>query len=93
MAAMLASPHLQHYDFGVLVLPVLVGLERVVASGHTPSLLLRILLGIVYVGYPWLYEAAPRVGFQPLTLCTLAIYAWLCSVARKPAPSFDRGPR
>jgi hypothetical protein len=93
MAAMLASPHLQYYDFGVLVLPVLVGLERVVASGHTPSLLLRILLGIVYVGYPWLYEAAPRVGFQPLTLCTLAIYAWLCSVARKPAPSFDRGPR
>jgi hypothetical protein len=88
VAEMLASPHLQYYDFGVLVLPVLVGLERMLARGRPPSLLLRILLGIVYVGYPWLYEVAPRIGFQPLTLCTLAIYAWLCSVARKPAP-FD----
>jgi hypothetical protein len=93
VAEMLASPHLQYYDFGVLVLPVLVGLERLLASGRSPSLLLRILLGVLYLAYPWLYEAAPRVGFQPLTLCTLAIYAWLCSVARKSAPSFDRLPR
>jgi hypothetical protein len=90
VAEMLASPHLQYYDFGVLVLPVVVGLERIVACGRTPGLLLSMLLAIAYAGYPWLYEAAPRVGFQPLTLCTLAIYAWLCRVARKPAPPFDR---
>jgi hypothetical protein len=81
VAGMLASPHLQYYDFAVLVLPVAVGLDRVVGTGRTPSLSLRLCLATLYLGYPWFYEAGDLLGFQPLTIWTLAIYGWLCHVA------------
>jgi hypothetical protein len=40
-------------------------------------------VAVIYVGYPWFYMAADRVGFQPLTLWTIAIFAWLCALARR----------
>jgi hypothetical protein len=39
-------------------------------------------VAVIYVGYPWFYMAADGIGFQPLTLWTIAIFAWLCALAR-----------
>jgi hypothetical protein len=38
VAGMLLSPHLQYYDFGVLVLPVALGLDALARRG-TPATL------------------------------------------------------
>jgi hypothetical protein len=90
VAGMLVSPHLQYYDFGVLVLPVAVGLDRTIAKDRVASLRLRIAFVLLYLAYPWLYEAGDQLGFQPLTLCTLGIYAWLCRIAVLDADSDGR---
>jgi len=96
VGAMLLSPHLQYYDFGVLVLPVVVGLDTTVRRGSGVGLWLRLAIAAVYVAYPTLYEAYPVVRFQPLTLLMLALFVWLCrlghatrgqSPSRPPAPS------
>jgi alpha-1,2-mannosyltransferase len=83
VAGMLLSPHLQYYDFGVLVLPVAVGLDLLARRGTPATLPLRLVVAVLYVGYPWFYMAADRVGFQPLTVWTVAIFAWLCSLSRR----------
>ena len=80
VAGMLLSPHLQYYDFGVLVLPVALGLDVLARRGTPATLPLRLVVAVIYVGYPWFYMAADRVGFQPLTAWTIAIFAWLCAV-------------
>jgi arabinofuranan 3-O-arabinosyltransferase len=85
VAGMLVSPHLQYYDFAVLVLPVVVGIDHLVARCRMPSLALRVLVASAYVGYPWFYSSSELLGFQPLTIWTVAIYAWLCRVASNKA--------
>jgi hypothetical protein len=82
VAGMLLSPHLQYYDFGVLVLPAALGLDALARRGAPATLPLRLVVAVIYVGYPWFYMAADRIGFQPLTLWTIAIFAWLCALAR-----------
>jgi hypothetical protein len=77
VAGMLVSPHLQYYDFGVLVLPVALGLDALVGEGRAPTLFLRLVLAAIYVGYPWFYMASGTLRFQPLTLWTVALFAWL----------------
>jgi hypothetical protein len=81
VAGMLVSPHLQYYDFALLVSPVAIGFDRLVASGSTPALPLRLLAATIYVGYPWFSNARHELGFQPLTIWTLAVYLWLLWVA------------
>jgi hypothetical protein len=81
VAGMLCSPHLQYYDFGVLVLPVALGLDVLARRGTPATLPLRLVVAVIYVGYPWFYMAAERIGFQPLTPWTIAIFAWLCALA------------
>jgi hypothetical protein len=81
VGSMLASPHLQYYDFGVLVLPLCVALEVLLRRGRPAGILLRIVLGIVFVGYPMFYLAADRLHFQPLTLWMTALFGWLCWLA------------
>jgi hypothetical protein len=83
VAGMLASPHLQYYDFALLVSPVAIGFDRIVAKGGMPALPLRLLAATMYVGYPWFSNAGHELGFQPLTIWTLAIYLWLCWMAWK----------
>ncbi len=83
VAGMLLSPHLQYYDFGVLVLPVVVGLDVLARRGSPATLAFRLVVAVLYVGYPWFYMAVDRVHFQPLTLWTVAIFLWLCSLARR----------
>jgi hypothetical protein len=78
VGAMLLSPHLQYYDFGVLVLPVVVGLDAVVGRRQNVGLWLRLAIAAVFVAYPQIYEAYPVCRFQPLTLLTVALFAWLC---------------
>ena len=83
VAGMLLSPHLQYYDFGVLVLPVAVGLDALARRDSPATLPLRLVVAVIYVGYPWFYMAAEGIGFQPLTLWMVAIFGWLCAIARR----------
>ena len=83
VAGMLLSPHLQYYDFGVLVLPVALGLDAIAGRGKPATLPLRLVVAILYVGYPWFYMAADGIGFQPLTPWTIVIFAWLCALATR----------
>jgi hypothetical protein len=83
VAGMLLSPHLQYYDFGVLVLPVAVGLDTLARRGTPARLPLRLVVAALYVGYPWFYMSVDRLGFQPLTLWAIAIFGWLCALARR----------
>jgi hypothetical protein len=80
---MLLSPHLQYYDFGVLVLPAALGLDALARRGTPATLPLRLVVFVIWFGYPWFYMGADRVGFQPLTLWTIAIFAWLCAIATR----------
>ena len=82
VAAMLLSPHLQYYDFGVLVLPVVIALDTIVRRGGTVGLGLRLGIAAVYVGYPEIYEAYSVCRFQPLTVLMAALFAWLCWLGR-----------
>jgi hypothetical protein len=91
VAGMLLSPHLQYYDFGVLVLPVALGLDELARRGTPATLPLRLVVAVIYVGYPWFYMYADRIGFQPLTLWTIAIFVWLCALARPDNGQLQRG--
>ncbi len=74
---MLISPHLQFYDVGVLVLPVLIGLDDLCARGQQPSESLRGLLCAGYLAFP-IYAFSHMLGFQPLILWPLGVFLWLC---------------
>lgn len=86
VAEMLASPHLQFYDFGVLVLPAAIGIEALAARGCEPSALARVALAATYVGYPWLEDVAAAIGVQPLTIVTATLFGWLVTIARDSKP-------
>src|SRR5690606_29092418 len=55
-ASLLTSPHTQHYDVGLLIVPALLLLEQELADGREPSWRLRLLLVAGFFGYP-LHEA------------------------------------
>ena len=78
----LLSPHMQYYDFGILVLPVAIGLETILREGRPVPLPVRFAIAAVFVAYPMLYEAQRVLHFQPLTLVTVALFAWLCRLGR-----------
>ena len=78
VSATLVSPHMQYYDFGILVLPVVIGLDTIVREGRRVTLPIRFAIAAVFVAYPVLYEAHRALHFQPLTLVTVALLAWLC---------------
>lgn len=71
----LVSPHTQHYDLGVLLLPVLLLLNRQVEDTGDASAALRALLVLGFFAYP-LYRLGPALGFQPLVLLPVAVAAW-----------------
>jgi hypothetical protein len=49
------------------------------AVGAVPGQTLSWLaIGVVYVGYAWFARSATVLGFQPLTLWTVALFARLC---------------
>ena len=83
VGGMLASPHLLYYEFGIVVLPVVVGVETLVRRGRQVNLPLRLALAVLYVGYPWFCDLTVACGFPPLTLWTVALFAWLCSLAQR----------
>ena len=78
---MLASPYLQYYEFGLLMLPCAAALERLLATGRTPALALRGLLALGFLGYPALISADAGSRSLPLGLLLLALFVWLCRVA------------
>ena len=90
VAGMLASPHLQYYDFGILVLPVAIAVDAMLRADRSPGTTLRVALAVAYLGYAGFSEAGPALGFQPLTLWTVALLYWLCRLGR--VASVARGP-
>jgi hypothetical protein len=78
LTTLLASPHLQFYDAGLLALPVLIGLDTVLQD-RSPSLRLRFVLLAAYFAYP-IYEYAPQLGFQPLVLWLVGAFLWIRSL-------------
>lgn len=83
LTTMLASPHLQFYDAGLLALPVLIGLDHVLRE-RSPSLLLRLVLCVAYFAYP-IYELAPTFGFQPLVLWLVGSFLWIRALLLLPS--------
>ncbi len=75
LTTLLASPHLQYYDAGILALPVLIALDYGLRE-RSPSLLLRLVLLGAYFGYP-IYEYAPELGFQPLVFWLVGSFLWI----------------
>lgn len=75
-AALLASAHLQYYDFGLLALPALLGVEHRLASGRALRTPERLALTAGYLGYP-AYALSARIGFQPLGVALAVLFVWL----------------
>lgn len=75
-AALLASAHLQYYDFGLVALPALLGIEHRLASGRSLGTTERLALAAGYLGYP-AYALSARIGFQPLTVAVAVLFVWL----------------
>ncbi|HUU84006.1 MAG TPA: glycosyltransferase family 87 protein [Phycisphaerae bacterium] len=86
--AVLISPYAQYYDAGILVLPVLLGLDYVLQQGRDPSAKLRLLLVAGYVLYP-IYEVSRAIQFQPLVLWPVLILIWLTGVLSGSGGSAD----
>ncbi len=79
---LLLSPHTQYYDVGVLVLPVMLGLDFMLQQGRSPSTALRLFLVAGFVLYP-IYEWSPALHFQPLLLWPMLTFGWLAALARR----------
>ncbi|MCP4245463.1 MAG: hypothetical protein GY778_00290, partial [bacterium] len=87
---LLLSPHTQYYDVGILVLPVMLGLDFMLQQGHIPSMVLRVFLAAGFVLYP-IYEWSPALHFQPLLLWPMLTFGWLTALAwRMDADDFRR---
>lgn len=75
-AMLLASPHLPYYDFGLVALPVLLGVEERVARGLPLPRYGRLALVVGYLGYP-VHALSERLGWQPLAPALVLVFAWL----------------
>ncbi len=78
VTTLFASPHLQYYDAGLLVLPVVLLLESHVARHGSMSLGLRLAVTVLYLAYPT-YIYADVLGVQPLALVLVTV--WVGAVA------------
>jgi hypothetical protein len=74
LGTMLASPHLQYYEAALFVLPAALLVDQELGRRGMP-LGGRLALAAAYVGYP-LAESADRLGFQPLAIVLVAMFAW-----------------
>jgi hypothetical protein len=78
--AMLVSPHLNDYDSGLLVLPVVLLVERMLATtGGNPSLGFRLVVLAGWLSY-LAKELAVALHFQPLVITLLV--CWSLCLAR-----------
>jgi len=72
---LLASPHLQYYEAGILALAALLAVESILERGSDPSVPVRVLLAGGYLGFP-AWQLSEAVGFQPLLVMLLAVFVW-----------------
>jgi hypothetical protein len=84
--ALLVSPHLQYYEAGLLVIPVVMLLEQLSSSGEPINLGVRWSLIGLYLGYVPLYDSANTLGWQPLFVVLLGLSIWAWRVAWRGAP-------
>ncbi|MDG5467563.1 glycosyltransferase family 87 protein [Deltaproteobacteria bacterium IMCC39524] len=79
---MLVSPHLNYYDAGVLVLPVLLGLDHVIARYGVPGTVWRVALVALWASYnSW--KLGPALGFQPLVLVLAVVFIGLVVILQR----------
>jgi hypothetical protein len=74
-ATIIISPHLQFYDLGVLVLPVLLTIDGCLRAGRPISNVARLGLACGYFGFP-IYAHAQEWGWQPLVLWPVILLVW-----------------
>jgi len=81
-AMLLASPHTQHYDTAVLLLPVLLLLDRHAARHHPPESVVRGGLLAGFFIYP-AFMFGRTLGVQPIIVLPLLVLAWAMRTIRK----------
>lgn len=79
---MLVSPHLNYYDAGVLVLPVLLGLDHAINQDGLPGLGWRVALVTLWASY-FSWPLGAILGFQPLVLVLASVFIGLVALLRR----------
>ena len=81
-ASLSCSPHAQWYDAGLLLLPVLLGVDAALARRRSLDRPTRwgVAAGFLLV-FP-LYQVAPRIGWQPVAFVPPLVFAWLRHIER-----------
>jgi hypothetical protein len=72
---LLISPHSQHYDVAILLLPILLILAWMSARRRPMTDAVRVALLAGFFAYP-LFLTAPALRFQPLVLAPILVSAW-----------------
>jgi hypothetical protein len=72
---LLISPHSQHYDVAILLLPILLILAWISARRRPVTSTVRVALLVGFFAYP-IFLAAPVLHFQPLVLAPIVVSAW-----------------
>jgi glycosyl transferase family 87 len=83
---LLVSPHTQHYDVALLLLPVLLLLDRTQSGGASPTPMLRLVLLLGFFVYPIALWAAPTLHVQALVLLPAAVAWWAISLSPPALP-------
>ncbi|MBW2254182.1 MAG: DUF2029 domain-containing protein [Deltaproteobacteria bacterium] len=73
---MLVSPHLVYYDAGLLVLPVLLGLDEVLRRRGDVPWPTRLAVVAAFFLFP-AYKAVDVIGIQPLFFVLVVVFLWL----------------
>ena len=82
-AMLLISPHTQYYEVALLLLPLLLVLDHVLASGGTLTDGQRWSLLAAFCLFPF-FSVAQAIQFQPLILIPIWICLWAASLIRIP---------
>jgi len=81
-AVILVSPHTQWYDGGLVLLPVLLGLDHLRRQGLPIGLPLRAMLVAGFLLFP-VYRLAPTLGWNPLILLPAGVLVWMVALTTR----------
>lgn len=83
-AALVISPHTQYYDVGILIIPMMIGVDYTLQTGVGISARARAMILIAYLTVSLFIPYANTLGrtlhFQPLVLGPILTLVWLTSL-------------
>jgi hypothetical protein len=80
-ATILVSPHTQWYDGGLVLLPVLLGIDSCLRQDLAIGVPSRAVLAAGFLLFP-LYRLAPTLGWNPLIVLPVCVLIWMARLAR-----------